>query len=59
MSVTIPQKLILIFLVFSQAHEHYNILCSMSRVATSTNNSIAEALDSWVKEEGALDFLPC
>ena len=41
---------------FSQAHEHYNILRSMSRVATPTDNPIIEALNGWMKEELALDF---
>lgn len=41
---------------FSQAHEHYNILRSMSRVATPTDNPIIEALNGWMKEELVLDF---
>ena len=41
---------------FSQAHEHYNILRSMSRVATPTDNPIIEALNGWMKEELSLDF---
>jgi Transposase and inactivated derivatives len=41
---------------FCQAHSHYNILRSMSRVGTPTDNPIIEALNGWVKEELYLDF---
>ena len=41
---------------FRQAHEHYNILRSMSRVGTPTDNAIIEALNGWIKEELFLDF---
>ena len=41
---------------FCQAHEHYNILRSMSKVGTPTDNAIIEALNSWIKEELYLDF---
>jgi transposase InsO family protein len=41
---------------FCQAHEHYNILRSMSRVGTPTDNAIIEALNGWIKEELRLDF---
>ena len=41
---------------FCQAHDHYNILRSMSRVGTPTDNPIIEALNGWIKEELFLDF---
>ena len=41
---------------FCQAHEHYNILRSMSREGTPTDNPIIEALNGWMKEELFLDF---
>ena len=41
---------------FRQAHEHYNILRSMSKVGTPTDNAIIEALNGWIKEELCLDF---
>ena len=41
---------------FCQAHSHYNILRSMSRVGTPTDNPIIEALNGWIKEELYLDF---
>ena len=41
---------------FCQAHNHYNILRSMSRVGTPTDNPIIEALNGWIKEELFLDF---
>ena len=41
---------------FCQAHSHYNILRSMSRVGTPTDNPIIEALNGWIKEELFLDF---
>ena len=41
---------------FCQAHNHYNILRSMSRVGTPTDNAIIEALNGWMKEELYLDF---
>ena len=41
---------------FCQAHKHYNILRSMSRVGTPTDNAIIEALNGWIKEELFLDF---
>ena len=39
-----------------QAHEQYNILRSMSKVGTPTDNAIIEALNGWIKEELYLDF---
>ena len=41
---------------FCQAHDHYNILRSMSRVGTPTDNPIIESLNGWIKEELFLDF---
>ncbi len=41
---------------FCQAHEHYNILRSMSRGGTPTDNAIIEAINGWIKEELYLDF---
>ena len=41
---------------FLQAHHHYNILRSMSRGGTPTDNPIIEALNGWIKEELFLDF---
>ena len=41
---------------FCQAHSHYNILRSMSRGGTPTDNPIIEALNGWMKEELYLDF---
>ena len=41
---------------FCQAHHDYNILRSMSRGGTPTDNPIIEALNGWIKEELCLDF---
>ena len=41
---------------FCQAHSHYNILRSMSRVGTPTDNPIIEALNGWMKDELYLDY---
>lgn len=41
---------------FCQAHHDYNILRSMSRRGTPTDNPIIEALNGWIKEELYLDF---
>lgn len=41
---------------FCRAHEEYNILRSMSREGTPTDNPIIEALNGWMKEELFLDF---
>ncbi len=41
---------------FCQAHKHYNILRSMSRVGTPTDNPIIESLNGWIKEELYLDW---
>ncbi|GKI14061.1 transposase [Oscillospiraceae bacterium] len=41
---------------FCQAHHDYNILRSMSRGGTPTDNPIIEALNGWIKDELYLDF---
>ena len=41
---------------FGQAHHDYNILRSMSRGGTPTDNPIMEALNGWIKDELYLDF---
>ena len=41
---------------FCQAHNHYNILRSMSKAGTPTDNPIIEALNGWMKGELCLDF---
>ena len=41
---------------FSQAHKDYNIIRSMSRGGTPTDNPIIEALNGWIKEELILDY---
>ena len=41
---------------FYQTHIDYNILRSMSRVGTPTDNAIIEAINGWIKEELFLDF---
>lgn len=41
---------------FSKAHENYNIIRSMSRVGTPTDNPIIESINGWIKEEMRVDF---
>ena len=41
---------------FAQAHKDYNIIRSMSRAGTPTDNPVMEALNGWIKEELILDF---
>lgn len=41
---------------FCQVHHDCNILHSMSRGGTPTDNPIIEAFNSWIKEELYLDF---
>lgn len=41
---------------FAQAHRQYNIVRSMSRAGTPTDNPIIEALNGWMKQELFLDF---
>ena len=43
---------------FAKAHEHCNILRSMSRVGTPTDNPVIESVNGWIKEELRLDFPP-
>ncbi len=41
---------------FSEAHSKYNIIRSMNRSGTPTDNPIIEAINGWIKEELRLDF---
>lgn len=41
---------------YEQAHKQYNIIRSMSRAGTPTDNPIMESLNGWIKEELFLDF---
>lgn len=41
---------------FARAHEQYNIIRSMSRAGTPTDNPIIESLNGWIKAELDLDF---
>ncbi len=41
---------------FSRAHNNYNIIRSMSRAGTPTDNPIIESLNGWIKAELVLDF---
>lgn len=41
---------------FARAHSHYNIIRSMSRAGTPTDNPIIESLNGWMKAELFLDF---
>lgn len=41
---------------FSRAHSNYNIIRSMSRAGTPTDNPIIESLNGWMKAELILDF---
>ena len=41
---------------FSRAHSNYNIIRSMSRAGTPTDNPIIESLNGWIKAELTLDF---
>lgn len=42
---------------FYQAHKDYtNIIRSMSRAGTPTDNPIIESLNGWIKEEMKIDF---
>ncbi len=41
---------------FCEAHHDYNIIRSMSRAGTPTDNPVMEALNGWIKEELYLDF---
>jgi transposase InsO family protein len=41
---------------YEQAHKDYNIIRSMSRAGTPTDNPIIESLNGWIKAELDLDF---
>jgi len=41
---------------FQNAHQHYNIIRSMSRAKTPRDNPIIEALNCWMKNELYIDF---
>jgi len=41
---------------FEEAHKDYNIVRSMSRVGTPTDNPIIESINGWIKEEMRIDF---
>ena len=41
---------------FAKAHSDYNIIRSMSRAGTPTDNPIIESLNGWMKAELLLDF---
>jgi transposase InsO family protein len=41
---------------FSEAHKDYNIIRSMSRVATPTDNPIIESINGWIKSELRCDY---
>jgi transposase InsO family protein len=41
---------------YQQAHENYNIVRSMSRSGTPTDNPIIEAINGWIKDELYYDY---
>ena len=41
---------------FEEAHKDYNIIRSMSRVGTPTDNAVIEGMNGWIKEELSLDY---
>ena len=41
---------------FSRAYSNYNIIRSMSRAGTPTDNPIVESLNGWMKAALVLDF---
>ncbi|AGN25281.1 integrase core domain-containing protein [Erysipelothrix rhusiopathiae] len=41
---------------FAKAHENYNIIRSMSRTRTPTDNPIIESLNGWIKAEMTCDY---
>lgn len=41
---------------FTKAHDNCNIIRSMSRVGTPTDNPIIESINGWIKDEMAVDF---
>ena len=38
------------------ARLHYNIIRSMSRIATPTDNPVLESINGWIKDELTIDF---
>lgn len=42
--------------MFADIHKHYNIVHSMSRAGTPTDNPIIESINGWIKEEMHCDF---
>ena len=42
---------------FSDAHKDYNIIRSMSRAGTPTDNPIIESINGWIKDELRIDFI--
>jgi transposase InsO family protein len=41
---------------FANAHSHYTIKRSMSRVGTPTDNPVIEAINGWIKDDLRIDF---
>ena len=41
---------------FEKAHDNCNIIHSMSRVGTPTDNPIIESINGWIKEEMRIDY---
>ena len=41
---------------FAEVHKNYNIIRSMSRVGTPTDNAVIESLNGWIKAELKVDF---
>jgi len=41
---------------FAKAHDHCNIIRSMSRAGTPTDNPVIESINGWIKEELRIDF---
>ena len=41
---------------FNNAHKDYNIIRSMSRIGTPTDNPIIESKNGWLKKEMYIDF---
>lgn len=43
-------------MAFNNAHKDYNIIRSMSKAGTPTDNPIIESLNGWLKKEMYIDF---
>jgi len=41
---------------YFEAHKKYNIIRSMSRIGTPTDNPVIEATNGWIKQEMLIDF---